>query len=1590
MKEYFEGLQKGFTDAYSVAEKARAKNFDPDGKVEILPAEDIAARVEGIVGPPGIAARIREMGMDKKRETLAFDIVKEILERNQGDREKVVEQAVRTGVAILTEGVLVAPTEGISAIKIKKNPDGSDYLAMYFSGPIRSAGGTVAALSVVLADFARKKFNIADYRPTDTEVERYVEEIAVYDVRAARLQYRPTDDEIRIIVKNCPVCIDGEPTEEFEVSVHKDLPRIETNRVRGGMCLVIGEGIAQKASKVMRYTKNIGLNWGWLEACVKVPKKELGGEIKPNSLYLDDIVAGRPIFSYPSEKGGFRLRYGRTRMSGIAAKAIHPATMVLLDGFLTIGTQMKVERPGKGCIVTPCSTIEGPFVKLKDGSVLQLKSVEEVQKVKNDVETILSLGDILISYGDFYKSNHPLIPSGYCEEFWRKELEKAAKEKGADPKTVVPQELSGEDAFKISEKFGVPLHPNYTYLWHDITADELKELVDWLANGRLVYEWFKLKELRVEKGNGKAVLEELCVPHKVEGNEIVLREHAIPLLMSLGILQNRKIGVEKFNSAFSKEKKAIDIVRELAGVKIREKAPVYIGARMGRPEKARERKMKPAPHVLFPIGNWGGSTRDIVKAYRKAKESERYEGRGVIVEVARMTCPSCKRVMTSNKCPLCDVRTVSVKVCMKCGKEVEREFCERCKSRASESDSRGVNLVNLVDDAVKKCGALPEEIKGVKGMTSRSKIPEPLEKGILRAKHGVFVFKDGTARFDSTNVLLTHFRANEVGISMEKVKELGYSKDYEGKELKDGNQLVEMKPQDVIVSDRGAEYFVKVANFIDDSLVYLYGLPPFYNVKGREDLVGKLVVTLSPHTSCGVLGRIIGFTKAHVGYAHPYMISARRRNCFSGDENIPLFDGALWNFFNLGEITEKMIRGGSFEKDAFGNMTVKNSKYSTFAFNLETKRFDIAKVTAFSKHVAPEHLVITKTKSGRSILTTGEHPFLSMNGSEIERSYAFEMKNTLAPSRIDVAARDVKNIDLLESSSEIMVRGIESLGAENLKKLAEKLGVNYKTFMDFVYRKSIPLEILRKMKLRIPRNVRVGAKRDDISLRRFVEVDSDFLFLLGFYIAEGYSRKKDKSHYQVCFTATKPEVKKLICKKIRKVFGYEPIVGKNVITISSRVVYELFNDFLKAGSDAYSKNVPQFVFSLPKKKVAAFLSGCFTGDGSVSLSNSVEVNYTSVNKKLIDEIAFLLLRFGMKHGISKEERVVRSKVMIDFYGHPISSTSYKIRMYGRDAKEFIREIGFALHKQKKAEAILRRWNEKAGNRKVIGDVFIDEVKERKIIRSKRDYVYALTVEPHHSLICSNIVTMQCDGDEDSMMLLLDALINFSKKFLPDSRGGTMDASLVLTTVVDPKEVDDEVHAMEICSEYPLELYESSLKFENAGEVKVEKVSERLGKPEQYYGINFTHETGSLEGVPLMTKYVELKSMKEKIDAQFALCEKIRAVKVKDATERLILSHFLPDLYGNLRSFSRQIFRCVSCNSKYRRVPLSGKCRRCGGKLVLTISKGGIEKYLKISQELVERYQLPNYLKQRLTLLENDISSVFGDEDKKQFSLAEFM
>ena len=83
MREYFSSLQEDIDLCYSIANKARKKGRDPEFEVEIPQALDLAARVEQLVGPKGIAPNIREV-TEKigERELVSLEIAKEIVKGN--------------------------------------------------------------------------------------------------------------------------------------------------------------------------------------------------------------------------------------------------------------------------------------------------------------------------------------------------------------------------------------------------------------------------------------------------------------------------------------------------------------------------------------------------------------------------------------------------------------------------------------------------------------------------------------------------------------------------------------------------------------------------------------------------------------------------------------------------------------------------------------------------------------------------------------------------------------------------------------------------------------------------------------------------------------------------------------------------------------------------------------------------------------------------------------------------------------------------------------------------------------------------------------------------------------------------------------------------------------------------------------------------------------------------------------------------------------------------------------------------------------------------------------------------------------------
>ena len=155
----------------------------------------------------------------------------------------------------------------------------------------------------------------------------------------------------------------------------------------------------------------------------------------------------------------------------------------------------------------------------------------------------------------------------------------------------------------------------------------------------------------------------------------------------------------------------------------------------------------------------------------------------------------------------------------------------------------------------------------------------------------------------------------------------------------------------------------------------------------------------------------------------------------------------------------------------------------------------------------------------------------------------------------------------------------------------------------------------------------------------------------------------------------------------------------------------------------------------------------------------------------------------------------------------------------------------------------------------------------------------------------------------------------------------MDAPLVLTTRLNPSEIDKEALNVDCSYYYTRSFYEKTQSQPHPSELsdEVETVETRLGTIGDLRGYGWTHESGELDAGPKNSSYKTLKSMEDKMNGQLSIGSLLRSVRVEKVASQVIESHFLPDLRGNLVAFTRQKVRCVKCGEKYRRMPLAGKC-----------------------------------------------------------------
>jgi hypothetical protein len=217
---------------------------------------------------------------------------------------------------------------------------------------------------------------------------------------------------------------------------------------------------------------------------------------------------------------------------------------------------------------------------------------------------------------------------------------------------------------------------------------------------------------------------------------------------------------------------------------------------------------------------------------------------------------------------------------------------------------------------------------------------------------------------------------------------------------------------------------------------------------------------------------------------------------------------------------------------------------------------------------------------------------------------------------------------------------------------------------------------------------------------------------------------------------------------------------------------------------------------------------------------------------------------------------------------------------------------------------------------------------------------------------------------------------------------TMDAPLVMTSRLDPYEVDDEAYNVDIEGEYPLEFYEKSMSVVDPGEVDVSIAEECL--EDGALGLMHSFETSDISKGPSQSAYKDMSGMEDIVKQQLELAKKSRGADESMVGRGVLKNHVLTDIIGNLRAFSTQEVRCAGCNTKYRRPPLSGECGNCGNDLILTIHNASVDKYLDIADYIVETCDVSKYMEERVKLVENRIEQLFNDDSVEQAGLDDFM
>ena len=377
--------------------------------------------------------------------------------------------------------------------------------------------------------------------------------------------------------------------------------------------------------------------------------------------------------------------------------------------------------------------------------------------------------------------------------------------------------------------------------------------------------------------------------------------------------------------------------------------------------------------------------------------------------------------------------------------------------------------------------------------------------------------------------------------------------------------------------------------------------------------------------------------------------------CVTGDTLIQLPDGRLVEIKDLvASHSKKQFYDGD------GIVCIPDSNVSVFS--LEDFKVKKKTINAFWKRKV-NRLVRIKTKSGKEIITTPEHPYFVLENFTLKEIFAEELKkgDKIATPRI------------------VRVKGKSVLIEPDKNYIANS------TKEYFV------LKSTRGKPVRFPKSM-----------------TEDLAEFLGYLAGDGAICEN-----KIEFHNSNKYLRERYRELIKSLFGVDSREFKShtttVVQVTSKILSKMVADLMgiKFGKKASIISVPEAILKSNNKVLGAFLRAYFDCDGFVDKKRRT-IELSTASKKMAKQIQLSLLRFGIIASLkSKKVKQYNNAVV------------YRIYIQGDEVNKFAKEIGFS-HPKKKRRILSLKPSFANTNIDVIpkGGILIKELRKRLRLSNK--------------------------------------------------------------------------------------------------------------------------------------------------------------------------------------------------------------------------------------------------------------------------------